>query len=492
MADRIRFEDFMSDSDASLWLGERDPRMRSTILSIWILDRLPEDDDFEEMLVESVEAIPRLRQRVVQDPYEIAPPRWELDPDFDPRFHLRRLHLGGEGTLRDLLDLAEPIAMQAFDKDRPLWELYLVQGLEGGRAGVIMKLHHAVSDGVGLVQMTGSMIESERGARRAARRGRRRMEDLPKPDPRTERELVRDAIEHRIDTGRSRARRFLTGAGELLTDFARAPARTAGRAWEMLGSIGHLLEPVQEPMSPLMQKRSKSRSLGAFFVPFADLKRASRAAHASINDVFVAAVAGGLNTYHAHFDEPVDELRMMMPISLRGDDEKGSRAGNQFAPARLLVPVGIEEPRARIEAIRDRILAQRDEAALPYVEDILGVLNRLPKSVMDQLMEGILTAVDFVTSNVPGPREATYTSGAKIEHMFPFGPPAGAAMNITLFSYAGTCHIGVNADRAAVEDPELLLECLKKGFDEVISIAEVTPTPRDDSGDRPARAATPR
>ena len=119
------------------------------------------------MLAESVEAVPRLGQRVVRDPYEIAPPRWENDPHFDPRFHIRKLHLGGLASLRELLDLAEPIAMQAFDKDRPFWEFYLVDGLEGGRAGVIMKLHHAVSDGVGLVKMTGSMMEKEPGAARA-------------------------------------------------------------------------------------------------------------------------------------------------------------------------------------------------------------------------------------------------------------------------------------------------------------------------------------
>jgi len=222
----MRFEDFMSDSDASLWLGERDPRMRSTILSVWILDRMPDEEDFEDLLVESLEAIPRLRQRVVQDPYEIAPPRWEIDPDFDLRFHLRQLHLGGEGTLRDLLDLAEPIVMQAFDKDRPLWELYLVQGLEGGRAGMLMKLHHAISDGIGLVRMTGSMIETERRTRGARPRPRRRLEDLPLPDPRTNRELVRDAIEHRIHVGRGRVRRLVAGAGELFADFAREPIRT--------------------------------------------------------------------------------------------------------------------------------------------------------------------------------------------------------------------------------------------------------------------------
>ena len=88
---------------------------------------------------------------------------------------------------------------------------------------------------------------------------------------------------------------------------------------------------------------------------------------------------------------------------------------------------------------------------------------------MARMMEGMTTAVDFVTSNVPGPRRPTYTAGAKIEHMFPFGPPAGAAVNITLFSYDGNCHVGVNADRAAVTEPQLLMECLEKSFRELLS-----------------------
>jgi diacylglycerol O-acyltransferase len=100
----------------------------------------------------------------------------------------------------------------------------------------------------------------------------------------------------------------------------------------------------------------------------------------------------------------------------------------------------------------------------------MNVMNRLPRPLMDRFMEGMVTAMDFVTSNVPGPRRPTYTSGAKIEQMFPFGPPAGAAVNVTLFSYAGNCHIGINADRAAVSDPELLVECIRKGFTEMLAL----------------------
>jgi WS/DGAT/MGAT family acyltransferase len=471
MSKTVEFDDFMSESDTAIWVGERDPRLRSTIVSVWILDQMPDEDDFEEMLAESVEAIPRLRQRVVRDSFEIAPPRWEIDPNFDPKFHLRKLHLGGAGALRELLDLAEPIAMQAFDKDRPLWEFYLVDGLEEGRAGVILKLHHAVSDGVGLVKMTGSMIEKERGAGKEKRR-LRRLADLSRPSPKTKRELIGDAIEHRREVGLNRIRRMAGGAAGLVTDFAREPAKTFGKARDMMRSIGRLLEPIKEPKSPVMRERGMALSLNAFSFPLEDMQKAARAMGGSVNDVFVTAVAGGMRSYHEHFGQSVDELNMMMPINLRQDDDKGDKAGNQFAPARLLVPVGIEDPQERLEEIQKRVRTQRDETALPYLDDIMAVINRLPDTLMDQMMEGMTTAVDFVTSNVRGPRRPTFTSGARIEHMFPFGPPAGAAVNITLFSYNGHCHVGINADRSAVTDPALLQECLRKSFQEIVPTGE--------------------
>jgi diacylglycerol O-acyltransferase len=476
MSQEIRFEDFMSDSDASIWIGERDPRLRSTMLCIWVLDRMPDEDGFEDSLAEAVEAIPRLRQRVVQDPYAIASPRWEVDPFFDPHFHLRKLHLGGEGSLRDLLDLAEPIAMQAFDKDRPLWELSLVEGLEGGRAGVIMKLHHAVSDGVGLVNMLASLVDTDRGAGGERGKARRSLRDMPtrgrtrKDEKKTQSELVREAIAHRVEVGWTRTRRFWSGTTGLLTNLVTKPGETVERARAMVASIGRLLEPIDEPMSPLMGERSMALSLSVLCVPLDEVKQAAQRAGGSVNDVFVTAVTGGLRRYHEHFGASVDELQMMMPINLRSHDARAQQAGNQFAPARFVVPVGIEDPEERLEAIQERVRVQREEPALPYAEEIMGVLNQLPAAALNRLMESMLTSVDFVTSNVPGPRRPAYMGGARIEQMFPFGPPAGAGVNFTLFSYAGTCHVGVNADRAAVSEPELLLECLQKGFDEVLAI----------------------
>ena len=122
----------MSDSDALMWHIEKDPLLRSTITVVWWLDRRarPRSAGGQDRARHAA-SIPRLRQRVVSNPYSIAPPRWEVDPHFDSRFHVRWLDAPGDGGVRAVLDCAEPIAMQGFDRARPLWELYVVEGLAG-------------------------------------------------------------------------------------------------------------------------------------------------------------------------------------------------------------------------------------------------------------------------------------------------------------------------------------------------------------------------
>jgi WS/DGAT/MGAT family acyltransferase len=223
-------------------------------------------------------------------------------------------------------------------------------------------------------------------------------------------------------------------------------------------------------MAPIMRERGMALRLSGFCVPLTDLKRAGDALGGTLNDAFVTAVAGGLRLYHEKRGAPVDELRMTMPINLR-EGEKAKKAGNQFAPARFLVPVGIADARERLHEIQARVREQRGERALPWIDDIMGAINSLPRAASLALIGSMLKAIDFVTSNVPGPRFAVYLAGAKIERMFPFGPPAGAAVNVTLYSYDGACQIGVNCDRAAVPDAELLSECLERGFDELLAAA---------------------
>jgi len=465
----IEFDEWMSDADAALWHAERDPRLRSTIALVCELDAAPDRARFDEAIAYTLAKIPRLRQRVVQDALGLAPPRWEDDPHFDLRFHVRHATLGGQGTLRALLDMAEPIAMQAFDKDRPLWELYGVDGLTGGRAGMILKLHHAVSDGMGLVRMTSALVERtrERDPRKAENR---ESADFEPAGERSEAERLRDAARRRGAQQRTSAERLGRALANGAAAFLRDPRAAIEDARETVESIARTLRPIDEPLSPILRERGMALRLAGFTVPLVDLKRAGEALGGTLNDAFVTAISGGLRIYHEKHGEPIEALRMTMPINTR-EGEKGNRAGNQFAPMRMIVPVGIADPRERLREIQALVREQRAEKALPLVDDILGVINALPRPASLALLGAMLKAIDFVTSNVPGPRFPVYLAGAKIERMFPFGPPAGAALNVTLYSYDGVCQIGVNCDRAAVPDAELLTECLERGFEEVLAAA---------------------
>jgi WS/DGAT/MGAT family acyltransferase len=466
----VRYESRMSDSDALLWNNERDPMLRSTILAVMVLDAAPDPARAAEAVQRSLARIPRLRQRVALDPLAAAPPRWERDPHFDLGYHVRHLRVPGQGRLRELFDLIEPIAMQAFDKDRPLWELYQVDGLDGGRSAVAIKLHHAVSDGVGLVRMTSSLVERTRdpeprhgGAPRAS------LLEAPPEGPRGAFEAGLDALRYRagrnLDRGSRAAAALARGAGRLLRD----PAAALREAAQLTRSLARTLKPVSEPLSPLWRGRSLAVHFDAASVALDELKRPARAVGGTLNDAFVASVLGGLRLYHEHHGRPVEALRMTMPINLR-EGESGERAGNQFAPARFAVPVSIADPALRMRAIREAVRAQRAEPALPLSDEVAGVLARLPRALSVQLFGSLLKAIDFVTSNVPGPPFPVYLGGARVERMFGFGPLSGAALNVTLFSYDGSASLAVNTDPAAVPDPDFLMECIGKGVEEVLSV----------------------
>ena len=467
--DEAEYADWMSASDALLWINERDPMLRSTITSLLLLDGPPNLDRFRQVLEGALDRIPRLRQHVVLDPLGAAPPRWERDPLFDLSYHYRRIRTAGKGSLRELLDMAAVIAMQAFDKDRPLWELYVVDGLEGERSALILKLHHSITDGVGMVRMTSCLVERSRGEPLRPRRAADPASEEPAEGGAFD-EALR-AIRHRAGENLDLVSRLASALPRGALRLLREPRATVQSAVEGAASLRRLLAPVREPMSPLMRARSTSIRLDVIPLPLADLKRAARAAGGTLNDAFVAAVAGGLRIYHEKHGKPVQELRMTMPVNLREEGEKGRRAGNQFAPARFAIPVGVRDPVERMRILHQRVKEQRAEPALPFTEEVSSVLARLPRAVSVGLLGSMLKAIDLVTSNVPGSEFPVYCSGAKIETMVGFGPLSGAATNVTLFSYDDEIQLGVNMDRAAIPDPDRFIECLRAGLAEVLAVA---------------------
>lgn len=464
MTEELRYEARMSDSDALMWTIEKDPLLRSTITAVSLLDGPIDPERFRDKIDRASRVIPRLRQRVVGNPYSLAPPRWEIDPNFDIGYHLRTVSVGGEGSDQQLLDLAQWMAMQGFDRARPLWEVYIVNGMADGRTALIQKLHHAIADGVGSVQIALTLFDLEPET----------ADDGPPPD--APGGHVLGALERLTDgvvyLGRRRLGTLQRSVGAVrggIREALASPADAARRLTETVGSVGRLLAPATHPMSPVMADRSLSVRFGTLVRPLDDLRAAAKAADGKLNDAFVAAVAGGLQRYHHEQDAPVEALRMTMPINVRTASTQGL-AGNQFVPARFAVPMTIDDPIERMTAIRALVAHQRGEPALALSEPLAGVLNRLPTSVTTGVFGGMLRGVDFVTSNVPGTPVPLYAAGAKILHQFPFGPLSGSGANITLLSWLDQVCIGVNVDPAAVSDPALFMECLDAGFDEVIAV----------------------
>lgn len=452
------FRQYMSDADTLMWNIEGDPLLRSTITAVALLDSAPDWDQVVRRVTEASDAIPRLRQRVVGPRRGRVVPEWVDDPTFDPAYHLRRVVAPPPASLQTVLDLARTFAMSGFDKARPLWEFTVVEGLDGGQAALIQKVHHSMTDGVGGIKLAMELFDRERDA------GRRIRPKPTTPEPVVESSrsgplprLLRSAVQAPGVAARAGAR------------LLRAPVEALNDAAAEVGSVAKLLAPVSEKLSPIMTERSLSWNFTAFDVPLATLKDAAACGGGTVNDAFLGAVTGGLRRYHLRHDAPVDRLRMTLPISLR--EETDPLGGNRFTPARFVVPVDIADPVERMRVVGRLVRRWRGEPALALTDTLAAGLNRLPKPAVIGIFGGMLKNVDFVATNVPGLPKPMYLGGAAIVREYAFAPPSGAATNIAFLSHCGIGCVGILTDVAAVPDPEVFTACLREAFDEVLALA---------------------
>ena len=456
--DDTRFDDRMSDSDNLLWAIEQNPLLRSTITAVTFLAAPPDRGRLQRRIDRATRRIPRLRQRVVANPLSIAPPRWEGDPNFNLSYHLRWADLGGRGTVRDVLELVEPIAMQGFDRARPLWEFTLVDGLADGGAALVMKVHHAVTDGVGAVKLMLELfsltpedcVDDEE------------MPDPPPVEVLGQAQRVRHAVDHEL----RRSVRALRETTRAARRFELDPVGSARDLASTLTSLGRLAQPSPRPLSPLMTERSLSLHLDVLHLPIDALRAASARADVKLNAAFVAGVCRAMHRFHADQGEIVSHLRMGMPISRRNGSD-AHLAGNQFTPVRFVVPIDIEDPVEHMQTLDRLARRQRDEPGHRLIEPAAAVLRRLPTTVTTSLFAAALQGIDFLTSNVPGVGFPVYLEGVEIRSLVPFGPLSGAAVNVTLLSYVDRVSIGINLDPVAVGDPDRLRGALETSFAEL-------------------------
>jgi WS/DGAT/MGAT family acyltransferase len=453
----------MNASDALLWNIEQDPCLRTTIVAISLLDRSPDWKRFGQRMTEACELVPRLRQRVVTPPLRLGPPHWEMDERFDISYHLRRVVAPAPGDIRAVLDIAGPIAMSVFDRDRPLWEFTLVEGLTEGRAALIQKVHHSFTDGVGGVKLAQLMLDDKRNPAR-----RRTKVHTVSPPPSNLLTSVAESLAADVRGAAATSTRVVESLPGLATRAVTHPVGLLTSTARTVQSIGKLLAPVTRPLSPVMTHRGLARRLDVFDIPIESMLRAAHGADSSLNDAFLASVAGGMRLYHGRHGARVGSLRVTMPINLRRSGDPAG--GNRFTPARFPLPVATSDPAERMRQLGALSRGWRNEPALPLTDVVAGVLNRLPVYATTTIFGSMLKAIDFVATNVPGLQHRAYLAGAEVVREYAFAPPSGSAFSVALLSHVDQCCIGVNTDTLAVPDPEVLTACLREGFDEVLAV----------------------
>jgi WS/DGAT/MGAT family acyltransferase len=454
----------MTSSEAVLWDIEKDPVLRSTITAVAILDRAPDWDRLLARLDYASRVIPRLRQRVIVPPLRLSRPRWVVDPGFDLSYHVRRATVPAPGTLREVLDFAQPLSMAAFDRARPLWEFTLDEGMTGGRAALVQKIHHTLTDGIGGIELALAILDDARDA------------DEPELPP----EPLAGSVDPLTSatgalSGRARSVALTTlglplAATRAAISTTRDPFGSVRRAAGLGSSIYRIVAPVPESASPILAGRSLRRRFETIELPLADLRAAAKIAGGTVNDAFIAAVVEGLRRYHDRHDVQVRELRLTMPISLRSESDEAG--GNHFAPARFAVPVDIVDPVERMQRLGEIARRWQAEPALEHTDAIAAVLDRLPVTVTTGVFGAMLKHVDAVVTNVPGIPTRSYLAGAEVVQEFAFAPPSGAAVNIALLSHVDQACVGVVCDALAIPDDGVLLACLVEGFDDVAGVAD--------------------
>jgi diacylglycerol O-acyltransferase len=447
--------------DLLMHRGEANPRTRSGIMALEILDVTPDWERFRNLFENASRKVLRLRQKVVMPTLPTAPARWVVDPDFNLDFHVRRVRVPQPGTLRDVLDFAEVMLQSPMDISRPLWTATLVEGLKGGQAATLLHLSHAVTDGVGATAMFAEIYDLERDARP------RPVPPLPVPEDITGVDIMRQGITRLPEAVVGGLLGAVSGGLGLVEKAARNPASALFGAIEYARSGRRMTRRAAAP-SPLLRRRSLSTHTEAVEMHLGELHRAARAAEGSINDAYLAGLCGALRLYHAELGVPISSLPMAVPVNLRAEADPAG--GNRFAGVNLAAPIGVADPRVRIQKIRKQMISRREEAAIDLIGAVAPVLSLLPDAVLEAV-SGSVIASDVQASNVPIYPGDTYVAGAKVLRQYGIGPLPGVAMMVVLVSRGGFATITSRYDRAAIAHPDLWAQCLRQGFDEVLALA---------------------
>jgi diacylglycerol O-acyltransferase len=441
--------------DFATWrMATDDPVMRSTILGLLVMDSSPDWDRMTERYERATRLAPVLRSVVVEGPTGLETPRVVVDSNFDLSFHMRRFRMREGATWKDVLEEARRQSMADFDKDRPLWRVTLLEGLPGGKSVLVQKLHHAIADGQGAVQLGLALLDFTPGGADLGP-----MPPEPEPVVLDTKGFMQAVIRNNVGWVARTAEDAIRGLPALALSAIRHPRTLFGKVKGTAESVARFTKVSVEPLSPILQGRSINYHFDTIDMDFEKFKAAAKKRDRTVNDLFLAGISVGMCRYHEKMGHPVDELRMNMPISLRTSAEES----NAVTIARFEIPVSnaIDDV---LESAANTVRAWRAEPALKLADYLAELSRFLPP----ELVSAAAQTSDLTASNVPGLPVPVWLAGARVERMYPLVGTVGAAINVTMLTYTDTASVGVSTDDAAVQDREQLLESLRYGFRTVI------------------------
>lgn len=428
---------------------------------------------FVENINSKIHLIPRYQQLVVEAPFGVGRPTWEFDPSFDVSRHVREVFLEPPATLDQLFAAAAEIHETCLDRSRPLWQIYLVRGLEGGNTGLISKVHHCMVDGVGGMSLLMIILDpsSQYGGPSATS-----AKYTPPPVPGVltrASDAVFDALSEGLDTVVDIEERVLdvvTGAGGDWLKMMGASFRTA---------LPYFLFPARK--TPFNRPFSGKRSITGLAATLDEVNKIRAVTGGTINDAALTVLGGAVARYLEAHGEDVSEriVRIFTPVNVRHGQQAGN-LGNKVSMLLVEVPAGEKDPIARLKLIEERTSQLKREHVSDGVEVLSNAVFAMPAPLSKTLVDLGALPLDrmgnMVCTNVPGPRFPLYSVGHEMLSMYPIVPIAWEmGIGCAIASYNGTLYVGLTADLGAAPDAHLLSDYLVESYVELREAAGVSP-----------------
>jgi WS/DGAT/MGAT family acyltransferase len=434
----------LSATDASFLLQEREGAQMH-IGGVSVFDGpAPEHEELREHIRRRLILVPRFRQRLAEPPLALTRPWWVDDPEFNIDYHLRRTALPWPGGADQLKALIARVFSQRLDRGKPLWEMYIVEGLEEDRFALITKVHHALVDGISGVDIA-SVIMDTRAEPAPGDRAAAPFERHPAPSR-------AELLAHYAAGGALYPRRLSRAATQVT-------AALGAMGWELLNPAPRL--PLNGPIGP--HRRYEGRDLS-----FDEVHRIKQRYDATINDVVLAVATGALGEWlraRGVRTEGLD-LRALVPVNLRGDEERGL-LGNRVALLRATLPIYASDPEQRVKLVRDEMRRAKRSSQLMAAQTIIGLSDFALPTILAQAsrLNFSTRLFNLIITNVPGPQFPLYLLGRELKSIAPVAfLPKGHALSIAVFSYNGLITFGLLGDYDRMYDLELIADGLERSL----------------------------